>query len=450
MRKFLTSILFASAAASLAFAGGAKEASASQQPLVLATVNNPDMQIMQKYAPTFTKQTGIEVNFVVMPENQLRQKVTEDVALGAGKYDIVTIGTYDTPFWGKNNWVVALDPFFQKMSDADRTAYDLDDLMPPIRSALSYNGQLYALPFYGESSMLFYRTDVLQQAGITMPQAPTWQQVADIAKKVNNPSANFYGIVLRGLPGWGENLAVFDTIINTFGARWFDQNWQPQFNTPQMRQAWQFYKQILADSGEPGPTTTGFTEGLALMSSGKAAMWYDATVAAGMLNSKDSQVAGKIGYALAPTAVKSNSGWLWSWALAIESASSQKAAAFKFVTWATSKDYINLIGTSVGWGQAPPGTRISTYQNPQYLAAAPFAQITLQSIQNAQYDNPTVDPVPYKGVQYVAIPEFQGLGDKVSQELAAYISNQKSLEDALAACQQDALQVAQSGGYLKQ
>jgi len=450
MRKLAFLALCLVAVAGFVSAGGSKESATAKQPLVLATVNNPDMIIMQKYAPKFTEKTGIAVNFVVMPENQLRQKVTEDVALGAGKFDIVTIGTYDTPFWGKNKWIDPLDPLFQKMSAADRDAYDVADLMPPIKSALSFDNQLYALPFYGESSMLYYRKDVMEKAGITVPEHPTWQQIYDIAKKVNDPSKDFYGIVLRGLPGWGENMAVFDTMINTFGARWYNMKWEPQFNTPQMRQAWEFYKKILTDAGEPGPSTVGFTEGLALMTTGKAAMWYDATVAAGALNAAGSSVAGKIGYAFAPTVKTTYSGWLWSWALAIESASKQKEAAFKFLTWATSKDYINLIGQNVGWGQIPPGTRVSTYKNPQYLAAAPFAGITLQSIENAPYDQPTVDPVPYKGVQYVAIPEFQGLGTKVSQQLAAYLTGQKSLDDALATCQQDALQVAQQGGYLKQ
>ncbi len=450
MRKTAFLVLLFLAVAGFLFAGGTKEGASKAQPLVVATVNNPDMIIMEHHTQAFTDKTGIPVNYVTMPENELRQKVTEDVALGAGKFDIVTIGTYDTPFWGKNKWIDPLDPLFARMSQADRDAYDVADLMPPIKSALSYDGQLYALPFYGESSMLFYRKDIMAKAGITVPEHPTWQQVFDIAKKVNDPSHDFYGIVLRGLPGWGENMAVFDTIINTFGARWYNMKWEPQFNTPQMRQAWEFYKKIITEAGEPGPSTVGFTEGLALMTSGKAAMWYDATVAAGALNAKDSKVAGEIGYAFAPTVKTKYSGWLWSWALAIESASKEKDNAMKFLTWAPSKDYIALIGKEVGWGQIPPGTRISTYKNPNYLAAAPFAPITLDSIENAPYDQPTVDPVPYKGVQYVAIPEFQGLGTKVSQELAAYLTGQKSLDDALASCQQDALQVAQQGGYLKQ
>lgn len=417
--------------------------------LTIATVNNPDMVIMQKYSSVFTQQTGIKLNFVVLPENELRQKVTEDVGFGAGKYDIVTIGTYDTPFWAKNKWIVSLEPFLGALSPADAKAFDRDDFLPPIRSALSLDGQQYAFPFYGESSMLFYRKDLFKAAGLTMPEQPTWDQIYAFAKKLNNPGKGIYGIALRGLPGWGENMAVFDTLINTFGARWFDMQWNPQFNTPEMRSAWEFYKKIVTECGEPGPTTCGYTECLALMSSGKAAMWYDATVSAGTLQGADSKVKGTIGYALAPTVKKGHAGWLWAWSLAIESSSKNKDAAFKFLTWATSKGYIDLIGQKIGWAQVPPGTRVSTYENPKYKRVADFATITLDSIKNANYDSPTVDPVPYKGVQYVSIPEFQGLGEQVSQELAAYLSGQKSLDDALAAAQSDAATVAKEGGYQK-
>ncbi|HUW40905.1 MAG TPA: sugar ABC transporter substrate-binding protein [Rectinemataceae bacterium] len=429
--------------------GAAAIFAADNVTLTIATVNNPDMVTMQKYSSEFTAQTGINLKFVVLPENELRQKVTEDVALGAGKYDIVTIGTYDTPFWGKNNWIVSLEPFFAGMSPADAKAYDRNDILPPIRSALSVDGAQYAIPFYGESSMLFYRKDIFAEHRLKMPEAPTWNQIFEFAKKLNNPSKGFYGIALRGLPGWGQNMAVFDSMMNTFGARWYDMNWKAQFNTPEMRNVWEFYKKIITEAGEPGATTAGYTECLALMASGKAAMWYDATVSAGTLQGVDSKVKGKIGYALAPTVKKANAGWLWAWALAIESSSKYKDQAFKFLTWATSKNYINLIGQKVGWAQVPPGTRISTYDNPKYKAVADFAKITLDSIKNANYDDPAVEPVPYKGVQYVSIPEFQGLGEKVGQELAAYLSGNESLDQALGNCQSAAQRVADEGGYSK-
>jgi sorbitol/mannitol transport system substrate-binding protein len=436
------------AATSASYAGGLKEEADSLQ-VTVATVNNPDMATMQQLSSSFTESTGIRLNFVVLPENELRQKTTEDVALGSGKYDVVTIGTYDAPIWGKNGWLVNLEPHFRAMSAADREAYARNDLLPPIRSALSYNGDLYALPIYGESSMLFYRKDLFGRAGFTMPRRPTWRQVYDFAVRLRGIENGCYGIVLRGMPGWGENLAPFDTVINAFGGRWFDENWRPAFLEPEMADAWRFYKDILDAAGEPNPTTDGNLECLAIMQSGKAAMFYDATVNAGWLESKGSKVAGRIGYAFAPSARRSNTGWLWAWSLGIESSTKRPREAFRFITWVTDRKYITMIGALQGWDQIPPGTRTSTYANPHYLAAAPFAGIVLQSIQSADYDHPTLRPVPYKGVQYLSIPEFQSLGEAVSQQLAAYLSGQKPLEAALADSQAAALKVAREGGYLK-
>ncbi|HVO38328.1 MAG TPA: sugar ABC transporter substrate-binding protein [Spirochaetia bacterium] len=435
-------------AAVSAYPRGAREGAAAVR-LTVATVNNPDMMIMQRLSSLFTESTGIELTYVVLPENVLRQKVTEDVSLGSGKYDIVTIGTYDAPIWGRNKWLVSLEPLFAGMSAADRDAYARDDLLAPIRSALSWAGDLYALPIYGESSMVFYRIDLFRKAGISMPLKPTWRQIHDFAVKLKGIENGCYGIVLRGMPGWGENLAPFNTVINAFGGRWFDENWRPAFDEPAMAEAWRFYKELLDDAGEPNPTTDGNLECLAIMQSGKSAMFYDATVNAGWLASRDSKVAGRIGYAFAPSARKDNTGWLWSWAMGIESSSRHPREAFRFITWATDRKYITLVGTQEGWDQIPPGTRVSTYRNPAYVAAAPFAPIVLSSIQHADYDRPSLLPVPYKGVQYVSIPEFQSLGETVSQQLAAYIAGQKPLAGALADSQEAAMKVAREGGYLR-
>ena len=334
--------------------GAAEGAGASS--LTVATVNNPDMAVMQQLSADFTASTGIQLNFVVLPENELRQKVTEDVGLGSGKYDVVTIGTYDAPIWGKNQWLVPLEPLFDRMSETERSAYARDDLLPTVRAALSYEGRLYALPFYGESSMMFYRKDLFATAGLVMPPRPTWRQIYDFAVRLRGFENGGYGIVLRGLPGWGEVLAPFDTVVNAFGGRWFDQNWRPTFDEPPMAEAWRFYKRLLADAGEPTPTTDGYTECLAIMQSGKAAMWYDATVSAGALEARDSKVAGRIGYAFAPSARRGNTGWLWAWALGIESSSRHQEAAFRFLTWATDRKYIALVGARIGWARVPPGT----------------------------------------------------------------------------------------------
>src|SRR3989475_2901627 len=367
--------------------------------ITLAAVDNPSMADLKKLVGDFqSSHSGIQVNIVTLPEDQLRQQVTQDVAAKSGRYDLFTIGTYEVPLWAKKGWIENLSPFIAKDS-----AYDAADLIPGISGALTYKSNLYAVPFYGESSMLMYRKDLLSAAGVTMPDHPTWDQVAAAAQKVNSSSVN--GICLRGLPGWGEQLAPLDTVVNTYGGRWFDMNWNAQLNTPQWHDALTFYVNLLKTAGEPGAGSAGFTECLNAYNAGKVAMWYDATVAASFFTG---DAATNSGYAFAPHKIKDWSGWLWAWTLAMGSASTKKDAAWAFADWATSKDYAKLVGTKLGWARVAPGTRTSTYSIPEYKAAsAGFAQVTLDSIGHADVTHPTVDPVPYIGIQYVDITEFQ-------------------------------------------
>ncbi|HEX8917129.1 MAG TPA: sugar ABC transporter substrate-binding protein [Chloroflexota bacterium] len=419
--------------------------------LTVATVNNPDMVTVEGLTSNyFTKETGIKVNYVTLPEDQLRAKVTTDVATGAGKFDVATIGTYDAPIWAKNKWAVPFTPLLNSMPAATRNAYALTDIFPSIRDALSYKGRLYAVPFYGESSMLYYRKDIFSAKHINMPLHPTWSQVAAAAKKVNSNSV--HGICLRGIPGWGEVLAPLDTVINTFGGRWYDMSWNAQLTTAPVKAAVNFYVNLVRNYGEPGASSDGFTECETLMSTGKVAMWVDATVAAGFLEDpKQSLEAGKIGFAYAPVQrTPKGSHWLWAWALGVEGASKNKAAAAEFITWATSRQYINLVGTTKGWVTIPPGSRASTYTNSNYLkAAGSFAGTVKSSILSANQHNATLQPVPYVGIQYVDIPEFEGMGQSVSELMSAAVAGRISVNSALSQAQKLAANAAIKGGYKK-
>ena len=402
----------------------------STTTITVAAVGNPQMEDLQKLVPEFEKDhSNIKVKIVILPENQLRQQVTQDVATHSGRYDLSMIGTYEVPLWAKNGWIENLGTYVQKT-----TSYQPDDLIPGVAKALSYNGSLYAVPFYGESSFLMYRKDLLQQAGVTLSQSPTWDEVANAARKVNNPSKGIAGICLRGLPGWGEQLAPLDTVVNTFGGRWFDEQWNAQLTSPKFKAAVNFYVNLIKTAGEPGAANAGFGECLNAYNGGRVAMWYDATVGASNFTG---DAAANSGYALAPMKEKPYSGWLWAWSLGMPTTSTKKDAAWAFASWATSQDYIKLVGSKLGWNHVPPGTRTSTYQLPDYQkVAGSFAQLTLDSITHADVNHPTVDPVPYTGIQYVDILEFQELGTQVSQLIAAAIAGTSTVDSALQQGQQ--------------
>jgi len=415
--------------------------------LRIATLANPDMVIMESLSHHFTEKTGIQLEFIVMDENELRRSVTEDVVVGEGKFDLVTIGTYDTPIWAKNQWIESLEPYFEEMTEDEIIEYNREDLIISLSESLSYEKEQYALPFYGESSMLYYRTDVFEEAGIDMPDTPTWDEILSYAVLLHNPEDGQYGIVLRGRTGWGQNMVVVNTLINSFGGRWFDLQWNPQFDDPEMKEALQFYKKIIRTAGQPEPELYGYLESLQLMKSGKAVMWFDATVAAGSLEGDDSNVKGKIGYIEAPSHLKTNNGWLWAWSLAIESSSLNKNEAFEFMKWATSEEYIKLVGREKGWNHVPSGTRYSTYENEAYIKVSPFSEITLRSIENADFANPSLEDVPYEGIQYLSIPEFQELGEQVSQYVFDYMTDKISIERLLVLCQEASESIAIKAGY---
>ena len=416
--------------------GGGSDGKAGEKvTLNLATVNNPQMKDMEKLKTEFEKANpDITVNFQVMEEGDLRAAVTADVASGAGQYDVVTIGAYETPQWGKNGWLVDLTPDLQ--SDA---SYDVNDILPPVRDVNTFDGKLFAVPFYGESSFLMYRKDVLEKAGVSMSENPTWQEVADAAKKVNTP--DMAGICMRGKPGWGDLFGPLTTVIQTFGGGWYDEQWNATVDTPQWKEAVGFYKTLLDQSGEKDPLSYSFPECLTALKEGKAAMWADATVAASLLEADDSPVKGKMGYVPMPVVKTQQSGWLWSWNLAIPASTKNKDAALKFVKWATSKDYIKLVGQKIGWSNVPPGSRTSTYEIPEYKqAAAAYAPLTLKVMSSVNPKQPGVNPQPWVGIQYVSIPEFQDVGNQCAQLVADYLANRGSIDDTLSKCQSIAQQ----------
>jgi len=419
-------------------AGGGSSGGAGTVNVLM--VNNPQMVDLQKLtADNFTKQTGINVKFTVLPENDVRDKISQEFSSQAGQYDVATLSNYEIPFYAKNGWLAPLDSY----SAAD-TAFDQADVLKPMTTSLTAaDGKLYGEPFYGESSFLMYRKDVLQAKGVTMPAKPTWQQVADIAAQVDGAQPGMKGICLRGQPGWGEVMAPLTTVWNTFGGGWFNKDWQAMLTSPQTVQATQFYVDLVREHGEPGAARSGFTECLNAMLQGKTALWYDATSAAGYLEGKDSPVAGKVGYVAAPVMQTRSSGWLYTWAWAIPKASKNSDAAWKFISWASGKDYEKLVGGELGWSKAPAGKRASTYLNANYLYAShAFAEQTQEAIDAADPRNPGVQPRPTLGIQFVGIPEFAALGDQVSQGISAAVAGQGDVASALAKGQQLAEQVA--------
>ncbi len=418
-------------------------AGAAATDLVIATVNNDHMIEMQKLTKFFEQaHPDIKLKWVTLEEGTLRQRVTTDIATKGGQFDVMTIGMYETPIWGKKGWLTEIKP------DAK---YDVDDLLPAMRNGLSVDGKLYAAPFYGESSMLMYRKDLADKAGVTFAERPTWAQVKDAAAKMNDPKAGVYGICLRGKPGWGDNMAFITTMVNSYGGQWFDMGWKPQLESKPWHDAITDYVDLLKKYGPPGSSANSFNEILALYNEGKCAMWIDATIAASFITDpKQSKVADKVAFAQGPYSVtQKGANWLWAWALAIPAGTKNTDAAQKFITWATSKDYIALVASQKGWASVPTGTRKSTYASPEFLKAARFADAEKKAIDTANPNDSTLPKSPYVGVQFAAIPEFQAIGIAVGQQMSSALAGKVTVDEALKASQIAADREMKKGGYYK-
>lgn len=408
---------------------GAISSGGDTEQIVVAIVSNPQMQDAISLQDQFlAEHPGIDVQFVSLPENEARAKITASVATGGGEFDVVMISNYETGMWAENGWIENLQPYAEETE-----GYQVEDFVPSVAEALSYDGDLYSVPFYGESSFLAYREDVFAEQGLEMPEQPTWDEVSELAAQLHDPENDFAGICLRGLAGWGENMAPLSTVINTYGGRWFDEDWNATLDSPEVNAAVTDYVTLVSDYGEPGAATAGFGECLTMFSQGQAAMWYDATsMVSSVEDPSSSTVAGNVAYAPAPVMETEASGWLYSWALAIPTTSEHKDAAWEFVSWMTHPDYMHLVGEEIGWERVPPGSRLSTYDIPEYAeVASAYEEQMLRAMENANQENTMTRPVPYQGIQNIEIPEFQDLGTRVGQQMSAAIAGQISVEEAL-------------------
>ncbi|MGO3152634.1 MAG: ABC transporter substrate-binding protein [Galactobacter sp.] len=430
----------AAAALALSACGGAGGSSSggSDKQVNVLMVNNPQMKDLQKLTKdSFTKDTGITVNYTVLPENEVRAKMGQEFSSQAGQYDVASLSNYEIPTYAKNGWLTSLEK-----GVVDSEDFDQDDILAPMAESLTHEGKVYGEPFYGEGSFLMYRKDVFEDAGLKMPEKPTWDQVADLAAKVDGKQKGMKGICLRGQPGWGEMFSPLTTVVNTFGGTWFDEDWNAQVDGDGFKEAVNFYVDLVKAHGQPGAAQAGYTECLTNLQQSKVAMWYDSTAASGTLEADDSPVKGKIGYVAAPTKKTDSSSWLYTWAWGIQKAGKNQDAAKQFVAWASSKEYEELVADELGWQHVPAGKRASTYENPDYQkAAAPFYRQTEQAIQSADPKNPGTQPRPTIGVQIVTIPEWADLATGVSEDISSAIAGKTSVDSALSKGQKAAEKV---------
>ena len=419
-----------------------------EETITVAVVNSPTMsEIIALSNDFFTAPTGINVVFEQFDQQIFREDVTS--GHGARRYDVIVTSPFTAPQWGQNGWLINLSSLATEDSD-----YNVGDIITSVGAANSFSGDLYALPFYAESSFIMFNQQIMNDNNIDFPDNPTWEDVAEIASIVHTD--DIAGICLRGRPAWDQLGASLTTVVNTFGGTWWetpsddDYLGEAQINQPDsgFRAAAEFYVDLARNYGPDDAANQNFNECLEQFQNGEVAIWYDSTVAASILEADDSPVAGNVGYALAPTGdTHVPSGWLWTWGLAIPNNAPHFEAAWDYIRWATSAETARLIGENSpdGWAAAAPAARLSSYEIPEFLEANDrYADITLESITNADPNNPGTTTRPgLPGVQYVGIPEFENFGSRCARQFSDAIAGDISTDEALDRCQTIASEVSQ-------
>ncbi|MBO1255757.1 extracellular solute-binding protein [Alteromonas sp. 5E99-2] len=410
--------------------------------LVIGAVDSIDILLLKEVSKLYEEQNPtVHLEWRLMNETTLRTRVLTDLALSDGQFDVMTIGAYETPIWAKQQWLTALENLPK--------SYDIEDIVKPVRNVLSISGNFYGLPINAESSVLYYRKDLFLKAGLSLPIQFTYETLIEYSKQLHQIEDGVSGICLRGKPSWGESIALISTIAQSYGGTWFDSDWRPQLNTPQWKKALEVYILLTKNYGPAETSNKGFNELLTLFSSGRCAIWIDSSVAAGTLfNPNTSQVSEDVAVTKAPSGyLSAPSEWFWTWAFAIPTSSKHKLEATKFITWATSKEYIKHIARNKGIYSVPSGTRYSTYDTRFSDIKVPYSAITLSTIEasGAKYQNSKAKP--YLGIQYASIKEFPAIGNQVADLIDQVVREQLTVDEALKASQAIAEKQMKASGY---
>ena len=251
-----------------------------------------------------------------------------------------------------------------------------------------------------------------------MPAQPTWPQVAEFAARLDQGEGQRRGICLRGKPGWGEVIAPLDTVINTFGGRWFDPEWRRAADLPGVAPGREFYVDLVARHGEPGAATRPASPSARPVRPGPGRHVVRRDVGRQHRRGPaESTVAGQIGYAPAPVVTTHTSGWLYSWSLAIPETSAAQGRGVEVRVLDDEQALHRARRQRPRSGgprcrRAPASRR--TRSRSTSRCRAPTASRSCRACSGRTRSSRPCEPVPYTGMQFVRIPEFQDLGTRVA------------------------------------
>ncbi len=344
---------------------------------------------IESLLPEFEKLTGIKVQYETYTEDQYRQKVLLELGAGTGGLDaFYTFAAQEgLKFW-RSGWYEPLDAYLKNPKLTD-PAFDLGDISKVAVQGNLYDGKLSSLPIQQNTTMLYYRRDLLDKLKLKVPQ--NFAELEETAKKLNNVEESgqkAVGIVLRGKKAAATS--QWAPFLLSMGGSWLGKDGKPAINSPEAVQAFDLYGRLLKNYGPPGAVNYHWYEAVSLFVQGKAAMFID--VNARIFYFEDpakSQVVGKVGYALFPMGPAAQRPTMEVASMAISSKSRKKEAAYLFIQWTAGKDVaLKMLQKGV------PVPRASAWKDPRFLNEQKhkdWIEASLKSLEIASTDyNPPV------------------------------------------------------------
>jgi multiple sugar transport system substrate-binding protein len=292
----------------------------------------PALDFIESHKALFEQYTGAKINFTDYPENDLRSHIVTDAANNAGGFQLYCLDDNYIPLFASNNWI-------QPLQTTIKPAYKIDDLFGSLKAAYSWQDKLYGLPIYSEVTILYYRKDLLAAKHLSIPKTIA---ELEIDASILKDAPHTYGIALRGLRGEGMNVYIWSEWLRSYGGNFLDPTMHPAFNSPQGVEATQHYAKIIHDAGPPGSGTWGWPQVASSFAAGRVAMTVESIAFYPIFNDpQQSNVVGKVGYAVVPAGPKGTFPANYAIGLAVAKnvspSSKTFAAATDFVQWATSQ-----------------------------------------------------------------------------------------------------------------
>jgi len=370
-------------------AGEEAAAPAGEMPYAGTTLrmvgaNHPWQVAITPLLADFEAETGIKVEFESYGEDQLNQKLTTEFTAGSSDIDVfMQRPLQEARVMQMNGWYEDLTAC---VSDPD---YDFEDFAAGAIGTETVNGVLTGIPIVTEQEVLYYRKDLLEEAGLAVPT--TLDELKAAAEALTDRDNEMYGFVARGQRS--PLVTQFSSFLYSNGGDWFDENRQATINAPEALAAIELYSTLLREYGPPGVLNMSWPQAVAVFAQGNAALYTDASsIYANLLDPELSMVADKTGVAVFPAGPAGSIMYnVTSWGLSMSSGSDNKEAACEFIKWATSKEIV-LKTQSEG---AVPGARESVWADPAGAAAFPadWVEAVAASANGRGYDRPLVTAV---------------------------------------------------------